>query len=89
MIPAQSKRSSGAWIVSVVAVVFGLLTLKSGGAVLFIGGVCRQQAGNYIPFVLWSNFLAGFACLLAGIGLWRRQRWAAQGATGEIAADQA
>jgi len=77
MISAQSKRSIGTWIVSVVAVVFGLLTVKSGGAVLFIGGEFRQQAGNYVPFVLWFNFMAGFAYLFAGIGLWQRQRWAA------------
>ena len=60
-----------------VAVVFGLLTIKTGGAVLFVGGEYRQQAGNYVPFVLWFNFLAGFLYLLAGIGLWKRQRWAA------------
>ena len=77
MASAQSKRSMGTWIVSVVAVVFGLLTIKSGGSVLFIGGEYRQQAGNYVPFVLWFNFLAGFVYLVAGIGLWKRQRWAA------------
>lgn len=77
MLLAQSNRSMGTWIVTAVAVVFGLLTIKSGGAVLFIGGEYRQQAGNYVPFVLWFNFLAGFVYLVAGIGLWRRKRWAA------------
>jgi hypothetical protein len=67
----------GTWTATAVAVVFGLLTLKSGGAVLFIGGEFRQQAGNYVPFVLWFNFLAGFAYLAAGIGFWKRQQWAA------------
>jgi hypothetical protein len=73
----QAKRSPGTWIVTAVAVVFGLLTIKSGGSVLFVEGVSRQQAGDYVPFVLWFNFLAGFAYLVAGIGLWKRQRWAA------------
>ena len=77
MASTQARRSLGTWIVTAVAVVFGLLTIKSGGAVLFIGGEFRQQAGNYVPFVLWFNFLAGFVYLAAGIGLWRRQRWAA------------
>jgi hypothetical protein len=67
----------GTWIATSVAVVFGLLTLKSGGAVLFIGGEFRQQAGNYVPFVLWFNFLAGFSYLAAGIGICKRQQWAA------------
>ncbi len=77
MTSAQAKRSIGIWIVTAVAVAFGLLTIKTGGSVLFIGGEYRQQAGNYVPFVLWFNFLAGFVYLLAGIGLWKRQRWAA------------
>ncbi|MEN8107962.1 MAG: hypothetical protein ABFS22_08140 [Pseudomonadota bacterium] len=76
MASSQPKRSMGTLIVTTVAVVFGLLTIKSGGAVLFIGGEYRQQAGNYVPFVLWFNFLAGFVYLVAGIGLWWRQRWA-------------
>ena len=77
MASTQASRSLGTWIVTAVAVVFGLLTIKTGGAVLFIGGEFRQQAGNYVPFVLWFNFLAGFVYLLAGIGLWKHQRWAA------------
>ncbi|GAB4418365.1 MAG: hypothetical protein Fur0044_14330 [Anaerolineae bacterium] len=36
----------------------------------------RQGAGNYVEFVVWFNFLAGFAYVIAGIGLWRWQRWA-------------
>jgi len=30
-----------------------------------------------VPFVLWFNFLAGFAYVIAGAGLWMQQRWAA------------
>ena len=37
----------------------------------------RTGAGNYMPFVLWFNFLSGFARLIAGAGLWTGQRWAA------------
>ena len=62
---------------SVFAVLFGLLTLKEGGTVLFGGEAARTAAGAYVPFVLWFNFLAGFAYVVAGIALWRRQSWAA------------
>lgn len=64
------------WAISLVAVAFGLLTLKEGGAILFGGEAARAAAGNYVPFVLWFNFLAGFAYVVAGIGLWLRQSWA-------------
>jgi hypothetical protein len=62
--------------VAALAFAFGLLTLKSGGGVLFFEGP-RLAAGNYVPFVVWFNFLAGFAYVAAAIGLWRWERWAA------------
>ena len=71
------QRSLWNWLISLLAIGFGLLTLREGGAVLFVDGAARQAAGHYVPFVLWFNFLAGFAYVVAGIALWRRQRWAA------------
>lgn len=59
-------------IAAAVAVIFGLLTLVSGGRALF-GGV---DMGAVVPFVLWFNFVAGFAYVFAGIALWRGATWA-------------
>lgn len=73
----QADRSIGIWVLSIIAVIFGLLTIKSGGAVLFIDGADREAAGNYVPFVLWFNFIAGFIYLLAGAGIFMQKRWAA------------
>jgi len=72
----MKKRSIGIWVISVIAVAFGLLTIKSGGAVLFVDGIGRKEAGNYLPFVLWFNFLAGFLYVIAGFGLWLQKQWA-------------
>jgi hypothetical protein len=63
------------WILSVVAVLFGLLTIKSGGQVLFGDETYRVAAGDYVPFVLWFNFVAGFVYLIAGVGIALRKRW--------------
>lgn len=63
-------------VISLLAIGFGLLTLKEGGAVLFIDGAARAAAGSYVPFVLWFNFLAGFFYIVAGLGLWMGWRWA-------------
>lgn len=75
---ATLKRQRGfrIWAISLVAVAFGLLTTKEGGTILFGGEAARTAAGNYVPFVLWFNFVAGFAYVVAGIGLWLQQRWA-------------
>lgn len=72
----ESRRSIWIGLTSVVAVLFGLLTLKEGGPILFGDEAARTAAGDYVPFVLWVNFLAGFAYVIAGAGLWMQQRWA-------------
>ena len=72
----NSNKTTIIRILAAIAVVFGLLTIKSGGQVLF-GGVSYQiAAGNYVLFVVWFNFLAGFVYLAAGAGIWMRLRWA-------------
>lgn len=68
----MTARPLSVSIAAGVAVVFGLATVLSGGRALF-GGV---DMGAVVPFVLWFNFLAGFAYVLAGIGLWRGAGWA-------------
>lgn len=73
----RKPRGVWTWVISLIAIGFGVLTIREGGAVLFVDGPGRVAAGNYVPFVLWFNFLAGFAYVIAGAGLWMRQRWAA------------
>ena len=70
-----TKRSAWVWIVAIVAVVFGVMTIKSGGSVLFIDGEARRAAGNYVDFVLWFNFSAGFFYVVTGIGIWLEKAW--------------
>ena len=78
-IPTTISAPRRGWpvrLMSVVAVAFGLLTLKEGGAVLLGSEAARAAAGNIVPFVLWFNFMAGFAYVAAGVGLWPGKRWA-------------
>jgi hypothetical protein len=75
---SETARPRYVMVAAVFAILFGLLTLKSGGSVLFVDGPERAAAGNYVPFVLWFNFLAGFAYIIAGIGLYLWRGWAIQ-----------
>lgn len=81
---SASRRRHAVWLraLSIVAVGFGLLTLREGGMTLGGDEDAVKAAGNYVPFVLWFNFLAGFAYVVAGIGLWLGRRWAARLAIG-------
>jgi len=72
--PAGSASRLALKLAAIVAVLFGIATVASGGSVLFGGGA--EAAGNYVPFVVWFNFLAGFAYVAAGLGLWLRRAWA-------------
>lgn len=67
-------------ILGVVAVAFGLVTLGAGANVLFGDGSTHR--GAVVPFVVWFNFLAGFAYVAAGIGMLRRERWGERTALG-------
>ena len=71
----KTKRPIWIWIATVIAVIFGIMTIKSGGSVLFIDGEARIAAGNYVEFVLWFNFLAGFVYIVTGLGLWMKKGW--------------
>ena len=62
-------------IAAIVAILFGIATIVSGGTVLFTDSQFRTDAGNFVPFVVWFNFLAGFAYVAAGIGLLAWQHW--------------
>lgn len=59
-----------------VAVVFGALTVFSGARALFGDAAARAAVGHAVGFVLWFNFLAGFAYVAAGLGLWFGKPWA-------------
>ena len=68
-----AEQPKWAYTVAILIGLFGLISIISGSAILFFEGPVRSIAGNYVPFVLWFNFLAGFAYLTAAVGLalWR------------------
>jgi hypothetical protein len=73
----KTRRPRWAAVLAVVAIIFGIVTIIVGAKTLFGGAEERTAAGNIVPFVLWFNFVAGFAYVIAGIGLFLWKRWAA------------
>lgn len=75
----MTRHPQARWVaIGALAVVFGLVTIKEGGSVLFIDGAARRDAGHFVPFVVWMNFLAGFAYVAAGAALALGRSWAAR-----------
>lgn len=80
VLATQPKHALSSWTLkglALAAVVFGLVTIVSGGRALFGNAEIRAAMGHTVPFVLWFNFLAGFLYVLAGAGLLWGKRWAA------------
>ena len=73
-----NKRPFWIWPIIFIAFAFGALTIKSGGSVIFIDGPARLAAGNYVNFVLWFNFIAGFFYIVAGFGFVLNKKWTAK-----------
>ena len=72
-----NKRPRWALVAGAFVIVFGIVSIFSAGRALFGGVAARAAVGDAVPFVLWFNFLAGFAYVAAGAGLIVWRRWAA------------
>lgn len=69
---ATSRRRWPLRAAALLAGIFGALTIRAGALALF-GDI---DVGAAVPFVLWFNFLAGFAYVAAAFGLWAQRPWA-------------
>jgi len=61
----------------IAAILFGALTVFSGGRALWGSAEVQAAMGQVVHWVLWFNFCAGFLYMLTGWGLWHTQgTWA-------------
>ena len=65
----QNRRPVLRYIIAAVALVFGVATIKAGGDVLFFNAQAKASAGNYVLFVLWANFIAGFLYVICAAAI--------------------
>ncbi len=70
------KRSIWKTSLGIFAILFGALTIVSGGKVLFGNLAAVQAAGDVVDFVLWFNFLSGPIYILAGVAILLGKNWA-------------
>lgn len=59
-----------------LAILFGIVTLISGGNALFVLHGAADPKAHVVPFVLYFNFAAGFVYIVAGAGLVLQRSWA-------------
>ena len=60
---------------AIVLAGFGLLTLFLSGSVIFDLFGIREKEGNYVPLVVWANFISSILYLVAAYGLFKMKNW--------------
>lgn len=51
----------------VILIAFGLLTLFLSSSVIFDLFGIREKEGNYVPFIVWANFISSILYLTAAV----------------------
>lgn len=64
------------YILPLLLVLFGLLTLFLSSSVIFDWFGIREKEGNYVLFIVWSNFVSSLIYIIAAFGVLKRQKWA-------------
>ena len=62
-------------IIAIILAAFGLLTLFLSGSVIFDLFGIRAKQGNYVLFVVWSNFISSLLYLVAAYGFITTKKW--------------
>jgi uncharacterized membrane protein len=58
--------------VAILIIIFGLITLYLSGSVIFDLFGMREKQGNYVFFVILTNFICGFIYLIGGYELLKK-----------------
>ncbi len=65
-------KEKGSYLLSFFIVLFGVVTIFSGGRNLFTE-IGIQTRGEIVPLVLWYNFIAGFFYVLTGLLIFKKK----------------
>lgn len=63
------------YILAIILAGFGLLTLFLSTSVIFDLFGIRANEGNYVLFIVWSNFISSLLYLLAAYGFIAFKKW--------------
>ena len=63
-------------ILIIALLIFGAVTLFMSSSVLFDWFGIREKEGNFVPLIVWANWLCGFLYLMAAFALWKNKLWA-------------
>ena len=68
-------KSKFKYLLIIVLLLFGALTLFLSSAVLLDLFGMRAKEGNYVLIVVWANFIASILYLSAAYAIFKEKRW--------------
>lgn len=63
------------YLTIVLLIGFGLLTLFLSSSVIFDWFDIREKEGDYVPFIVWANFISSILYLIAAYGFLKYKKW--------------
>ncbi|MDQ0477799.1 MULTISPECIES: hypothetical protein [Chryseobacterium] len=63
-------------ILLIFLLLFGFLTLFMSSSVLFDWFGIRAKEGNFVPFIVWANWLCGMLYLITAYAIFKNKIWA-------------
>jgi ABC-type Na+ efflux pump permease subunit len=63
-------------ISAILLTLFALITVFMSGSVIFDLFGIRAKEGNYVLFIVVSNFISGFLYLISAYGMFFQKKWA-------------
>lgn len=63
------------YVSAIILIAFGLLTLFLSTSVIFDLFDIRAKEGNYVLFVVWSNFISSVLYLFSAYGFFKSKIW--------------
>ena len=65
------------YIVVLVLSLFAALTLFLSSSIILDLFNIREKEGNYVPFVVWANFISSILYIIAAVGIVKLKKWPA------------
>ena len=71
----MKKNKIVRYVVAIVLIAFALVTVFMSSSVIFDWFGIREKEGDYVPFIVWTNFIAGFIYLISAYGFLKAKKW--------------
>ena len=71
----MKKNKIVRYVVAIVLIAFASVTVFMSSSVIFDWFGIREKEGDYVPFIVWTNFIAGFLYLISAYGFLKAKKW--------------